>query len=161
MKHCDICDIHMQQRSYKRHLTSKRHQEAARAEVPIRSWGRSAHMRNGPKPKPEPTSLDDDIERIRADIERLRVENEQANREADIEQIRREAAEFWEAYRERERIWNERPLAQYETVLGLNKGFTSAELKKAYKRAALRAHPDKGGSTEAFRSVHEAYEYLK
>ena len=101
-------------------------------------------MRNGPRPKPEPTRLDDDIESIRADIERLRVENEQVRRE-------------WE----RERIWNERPVNQYETVLGLNKGFTSAELKQAYKRAALRAHPDKGGSNEAFRAVKDAYEYLK
>ena len=118
-------------------------------------------MRNGPRPKSEPTSLDDDIESIRADIERLRVEHEQASREADIErrrveneQVRREAAEFWGAYRER-------PLAQCESILGLNKGFTPAELKQAYKRASLRVHPDKGGSSEAFRTVKKAYEHLK
>ena len=30
MAYCEICDIHMQQRSYKRHLTSKKHQKAER-----------------------------------------------------------------------------------------------------------------------------------
>jgi hypothetical protein len=33
MAYCEICEVHMQQRSYKRHLTSKKHQEAEREEV--------------------------------------------------------------------------------------------------------------------------------
>ena len=32
---------------------------------------------------------------------------------------------------------------------------------KAYRKLALRAHPDKGGSKEAFDALHRAYEVLK
>jgi len=34
------------------------------------------------------------------------------------------------------------------------------EIKKAYHKMALKSHPDKGGSDEAFRKVNEAYEQL-
>jgi len=37
---------------------------------------------------------------------------------------------------------------------------TDEELKKAYKKAATVAHPDKGGSEEAFEAVTRAYAYL-
>jgi len=37
---------------------------------------------------------------------------------------------------------------------------TEEELKKAYKKAATVAHPDKGGSEEAFEAVTRAYAYL-
>lgn len=37
---------------------------------------------------------------------------------------------------------------------------THEELKSAYKQAALRAHPDKGGSKEAFDAVNKAYRYV-
>ena len=37
---------------------------------------------------------------------------------------------------------------------------TEETLKKAYKRAALAAHPDKGGSEEHFEAVTRAYAYL-
>ena len=35
---------------------------------------------------------------------------------------------------------------------------TLEELKKAYHAAALKAHPDKGGSTEAMQAVNNAYD---
>ena len=38
---------------------------------------------------------------------------------------------------------------------------TEDGLKKAYKKAAIRAHPDKGGSKEAFDAVTRAYAYLQ
>jgi len=38
---------------------------------------------------------------------------------------------------------------------------TEEGLKLAYKKAALRAHPDKGGSKEAFDAVTRAYAYLQ
>ncbi len=47
-------------------------------------------------------------------------------------------------------------------VLGLEEAESLNEdaLKAAYKKAALRAHPDKGGSEEAFKEVTRAYAYL-
>jgi curved DNA-binding protein CbpA len=37
---------------------------------------------------------------------------------------------------------------------------TEEELKKAYKKAAMKAHPDKGGSEQHFEAVTRAYAYL-
>lgn len=37
---------------------------------------------------------------------------------------------------------------------------TEETLKKAYKKAALRAHPDKGGTEEEFEAITRAYAYL-
>jgi len=47
-------------------------------------------------------------------------------------------------------------------VLGLEEevALTEEALNKAYKRAALRTHPDKGGSEEKFEAVTRAYAYL-
>ena len=47
-------------------------------------------------------------------------------------------------------------------VLGIQEevAITEEALKKAYKRAALRAHPDKGGSEEHFEAVTRSYAYL-
>ncbi len=48
----------------------------------------------------------------------------------------------------------------YET-LGVDKGATPAEIKKAWRRAASAAHPDReGGSTERMAAVNEAYDAL-
>jgi curved DNA-binding protein CbpA len=38
---------------------------------------------------------------------------------------------------------------------------TEESLKKAYKKAAIRVHPDKGGSKDAFDAVTRAYAYLQ
>ena len=48
----------------------------------------------------------------------------------------------------------------YYKVLGVDKKATDAELKKAYRKLALRHHPDKGGSEEKFKQISEAYEVL-
>lgn len=47
-------------------------------------------------------------------------------------------------------------------VLGLEEevALTEEELKKAYKKAAMKAHPDKGGSEQHFEAVTKAYGYL-
>ena len=37
---------------------------------------------------------------------------------------------------------------------------TPNQIKKSFHILALRCHPDKGGTDEEFRSVHEAYERL-
>ena len=47
-------------------------------------------------------------------------------------------------------------------TLGLEEevALNESSLKAAYKKASLQAHPDKGGSEEAFREVTRAYAYL-
>lgn len=47
-------------------------------------------------------------------------------------------------------------------VLGIQEevALTTESLKNAYKKMALRAHPDKGGSEEYFEAVTRAYAYL-
>lgn len=46
-------------------------------------------------------------------------------------------------------------------TLGLAKGATPEQIKKAYKRLAREHHPDKGGDSDAFIKVHDAYESLQ
>lgn len=41
-------------------------------------------------------------------------------------------------------------------ILGLNPGFSKAAFSSAYKTAMYKAHPDKGGSTEAAQLINEA-----
>jgi len=52
----------------------------------------------------------------------------------------------------------------YYEVLGVNKGATAEEIKKAYRKAAMKYHPDRNpGEKEAeakFKEVGEAYEVL-
>jgi len=47
------------------------------------------------------------------------------------------------------------------SVLGIAKTATELEIKKAYRKAVLKAHPDKGGSSDLFRKVQRAYEVLR
>ncbi len=48
----------------------------------------------------------------------------------------------------------------YYDTLGIKKGATKADIKKAYRTAAKKHHPDKGGDQEQFKKVNEAYETL-
>jgi len=47
------------------------------------------------------------------------------------------------------------------SVFGLTKSASNEDMKKAYRKSVLKAHPDKGGSAELFRKVREAWEYFK
>ena len=60
---------------------------------------------------------------------------------------------------------NEKALNYFQKcleVLGLEEevALTEAALKKAYKRVALKAHPDKGGTEEEFEAITRAHAYL-
>ena len=41
-------------------------------------------------------------------------------------------------------------------VLGVSPEATDDEIRAAYKRAAMKHHPDRGGSPEAFQAVQDA-----
>ena len=49
----------------------------------------------------------------------------------------------------------------YYEVLGVGKGASADEIKKAFRRAAVEHHPDKGGDEAKFKELNEAYEVLK
>ncbi len=49
----------------------------------------------------------------------------------------------------------------YYEVLGVKKDSSADEIKKAFRRAAVEHHPDRGGNEEKFKEVNEAYEVLK
>ncbi|KAK8711156.1 hypothetical protein V6N13_146449 [Hibiscus sabdariffa] len=49
---------------------------------------------------------------------------------------------------------------KYYEVLGVPKSASQDELKKAYKKAAIKNHPDKGGDPEKFKELAHAYEVL-
>ncbi|OYX43716.1 molecular chaperone DnaJ [Candidatus Saccharibacteria bacterium 32-49-12] len=50
----------------------------------------------------------------------------------------------------------------YYEVLGVSKSASADEIKKAYRRAAVKHHPDKeGGDETKFKEVNEAYDVLK
>ena len=45
-------------------------------------------------------------------------------------------------------------------VLGVSKGADTNEIKKAFKKAAMIHHPDKGGDPEKFKEIQKAHEVL-
>ncbi|HEX7484481.1 MAG TPA: molecular chaperone DnaJ [Candidatus Saccharimonadales bacterium] len=50
----------------------------------------------------------------------------------------------------------------YYEVLGVDKGASADEIKKAFRKAAVQHHPDKeGGDETKFKEINEAYEVLK
>ncbi len=49
----------------------------------------------------------------------------------------------------------------YYEVLGVGKAASPDEIKKAFRRAAVEHHPDKGGDEAKFKEINEAYEVLK
>src|SRR3954468_2317708 len=49
----------------------------------------------------------------------------------------------------------------YYEVLGVAKDASADEIKKAFRRAAVEHHPDRGGDETKFKEINEAYEVLK
>jgi DnaJ-class molecular chaperone len=51
-------------------------------------------------------------------------------------------------------------IADFYEVLGVSKDADFDAIRSAYKSAAKRSHPDRGGTAEEFESVRRAYECL-
>lgn len=51
--------------------------------------------------------------------------------------------------------------ADYYDLLGVSKDASADEIKKAFRRAAVEHHPDRGGDEAKFKEVNEAYDVLK
>lgn len=48
----------------------------------------------------------------------------------------------------------------YYSLLGVNRNATPEEIKKAYRKLAMKNHPDRGGDQKKFAQISEAYEIL-
>jgi len=50
--------------------------------------------------------------------------------------------------------------SKYYEILGVDKKASMDEIKKAYRKKAIRMHPDKGGDQEEFQKLQQAYDVL-
>jgi DnaJ-class molecular chaperone len=48
----------------------------------------------------------------------------------------------------------------YYSTLGLRRGASEDEIKKAYRSMAMKYHPDRGGDEKKFKEIEEAYRFL-
>ena len=48
----------------------------------------------------------------------------------------------------------------YYGTLGLKRGASDEDIKKAYRKLAMKHHPDRGGDQNKFKEVSQAYEFL-
>lgn len=51
-------------------------------------------------------------------------------------------------------------IMDYYSTLGLNKGASPEDIKKAYRSMAMKHHPDRGGDEKKFKEIEEAYRTL-
>lgn len=50
--------------------------------------------------------------------------------------------------------------SRFYELIGVPKTASQDEIKKAFRKLALKAHPDKGGDPEKFKEISVAYEVL-
>jgi DnaJ-class molecular chaperone len=51
-------------------------------------------------------------------------------------------------------------MTDYYAALGVPKTATSDEIKRAFRKLASQHHPDKGGDTQKFQAIQQAYATL-
>ena len=52
------------------------------------------------------------------------------------------------------------PKKDYYAILGVSESATTDEIKKAFRKLAVKHHPDRGGSKEKFQEINEAHTVL-
>lgn len=52
------------------------------------------------------------------------------------------------------------PKKNYYEILGIDENASEDEIKKAFRKAAVKHHPDRGGDAEKFKEVNEAHQTL-
>jgi len=50
--------------------------------------------------------------------------------------------------------------SEFYELLGVSKNASPSEIKKAFRKAAIKHHPDKGGDEATFKKISEAYDCL-
>merc|ERR1712093_298436 len=50
--------------------------------------------------------------------------------------------------------------SKYYDILGVDKDASESEIKKAYRKLAMKHHPDKGGDPDKFKEMTEAHAVL-
>ena len=48
----------------------------------------------------------------------------------------------------------------YYKLLDIDKNASEQEIKKAYRKLAVKCHPDRGGNEEEFKNISKAYQTL-
>ena len=51
-------------------------------------------------------------------------------------------------------------MENYYEILGVRENASQDEIKKAYRKASLKNHPDRGGNKEEFQKINDAYQTL-
>lgn len=51
-------------------------------------------------------------------------------------------------------------MSDYYSTLGVNRGASPDEIKKAYRKLAMQHHPDRGGDPNKFKDIQNAYDTL-
>ena len=51
-------------------------------------------------------------------------------------------------------------MENFYDVLGVKETSSQDEIKKAYRKLAVKHHPDKGGSEDTFKKISEAYDTI-
>ena len=101
------------------------------------------------------------------DYEKQKQESDEKYRRAKEEKDKERWAEFAKKFAKGFFGFNdtEKPKEQLEPdypycVFGLKKSSSDEDMKSAYRKSVLKAHPDRGGSNELFRKVRGAWEYF-
>jgi molecular chaperone DnaJ len=57
-------------------------------------------------------------------------------------------------------LYNIKTMQDLYQILGVNKNATEEEIKQAYRKLAMKHHPDRGGDEKQFQEIKNAYEIL-
>ncbi|KZV77922.1 chaperone J-domain-containing protein, partial [Exidia glandulosa HHB12029] len=71
-----------------------------------------------------------------------------------------QGGELHQKLQKAQRLLKQSKAKDYYKVLGVSRDADAKTIKKAYRKAAMTAHPDKGGSEAKMAAVNEAYEVL-